>query len=79
MGVQMTVRVPDALAAFVDDQVARGVVASRAEAIARALALLQQRQEALRDLEIIKAAGPEPYPDLADVADSAGVAFGGLD
>jgi Arc/MetJ-type ribon-helix-helix transcriptional regulator len=69
MSTQITVRIPDDLAAFADLQVSEGKATSRADAVARALALHRQREEALRDLEVIKALNGTPYPDLADLVD----------
>jgi Arc/MetJ-type ribon-helix-helix transcriptional regulator len=43
MSVQLTVRIPDELAGFVDQDVAEGRAVSRADAIAKALAREQRR------------------------------------
>lgn len=59
MSTQMTVRIPDDLATFVDNQVAAGAVASRAEAIAVALRHEQRRLAAQRDAAIYAAAGSD--------------------
>ena len=59
MTIQITVRLPDELVAFVDDQVARGEVASRAQAVARAIACEQRRQLTLRDVAILVARGTD--------------------
>lgn len=53
MSIQITVRLPDDLVAFVDALVAEGAVSSRAEAVARALARERRRQVALADAEIL--------------------------
>lgn len=79
MSTQITVRIPDHLAEFVDQQVADGKVSSRAEAVTRALALHRQRDEAIRDLEVIKAFEGVPYPDLAGLADAPATADAVLD
>ncbi len=64
MTVQMTVRIPDELAAFVDGEVARGTVSSRAEAVTRALVRERRRQIALADVEILRGTdGADPYLD----------------
>ncbi|MFT4165052.1 MAG: antitoxin [Microlunatus sp.] len=57
MTVQMTVRIPDALAEFVDSEVAAGAK-SRAEVIARALRREARRKRAEQDAAIY-AAMPE--------------------
>ena len=63
MTIQITVRLPDDLVAFVDAQVANGEVGSRAQAVARALACEQRRQVALRDVAILAAAPLDPDLD----------------
>lgn len=79
MSTQITIRIPDDLAEFVDRQVSEGKVSSRAEAVTRALALHRQRDEALQDLEVIKAFDGAPYPDLAGLADASATADVDLD
>jgi Arc/MetJ-type ribon-helix-helix transcriptional regulator len=59
MSTQMTVRIPDDLASFVDAQVAAGAVGSRAEAIAIALRREQRRLAAQRDAAIYAATGSD--------------------
>jgi Arc/MetJ-type ribon-helix-helix transcriptional regulator len=56
MSVQLTVRIPDELAGFVDKDVADGRASSRADAIAKALAREQRRRVAERDAELLLAA-----------------------
>lgn len=68
----MTVRIPDHLAHFVDERVASGAVASRAELITYALDELMHHEE--RDHEIalvdeLNARGESLYPDLDGLAD----------
>jgi Arc/MetJ-type ribon-helix-helix transcriptional regulator len=63
MSTQMTVRIPDDLATFVDAQVAAGAVASRADAIAVALRHEQRRLAAQRDAAIYAAAGSDTDMD----------------
>jgi Arc/MetJ-type ribon-helix-helix transcriptional regulator len=67
MSVQITVRIPDRLAEFVDDAVARGEAASRAEVVSRALLLAWRRQRDEADLAVLEAFGGDPYPELAGV------------
>jgi Arc/MetJ-type ribon-helix-helix transcriptional regulator len=57
MTIQITVRLPDELVAFVDELVAEGVVTSRADAVTRALKREQRRQAALGDVEILRLRG----------------------
>jgi Arc/MetJ-type ribon-helix-helix transcriptional regulator len=67
MSVQITVRIPDDLAAFVDEEVARGLASSRADAVARALRHERRRRTALADVAILQAASGEH--DLDALAD----------
>jgi Arc/MetJ-type ribon-helix-helix transcriptional regulator len=67
MSVQITVRIPDQLAEFMDGAVERGEAVSRAEVVSRALLAAWRRQRDEADLEIIKRFGPNLYPDLAGV------------
>ena len=57
MTMQITVRLPDELVAFVDAEVARGSVTSRAEAVAGALTRERRRRRALQDVAILQAEG----------------------
>ncbi|MGL5930563.1 MAG: ribbon-helix-helix domain-containing protein [Dermatophilaceae bacterium] len=52
MTVQITVRLPDELVAFVDAEVGEGRVRSRADAVARALHREQRRRRAEADAAI---------------------------
>jgi Arc/MetJ-type ribon-helix-helix transcriptional regulator len=63
MSTQMTVRIPDELAGFVDGQVAAGAAASRAEVIATALRHEQRRLAAQRDAAIYAATGSDADMD----------------
>jgi Arc/MetJ-type ribon-helix-helix transcriptional regulator len=63
MSTQMTVRIPDDVAGFVDAQVAAGAAASRAEVIATALRHEQRRLAAQRDAAIYAAAGSDADMD----------------
>lgn len=67
MTVQMTIRIGDAQARFVDEAAAAGE-GSRAEVISRALAREMRRRAATRDAEIYAA---HPDPDLESDAYSA--------
>lgn len=60
MTVQMTVRIPDDLAAFVDAQVTAGTAPSRAVAVAEALRHERRRQEQQREIAILIATEPDP-------------------
>lgn len=71
MSVQLTVRIPDELAGFVDQDVAEGRAVSRADAIAKALAREQRRRAAERDVELLLAHRGEPH-DLDGLAEHAG-------
>ena len=67
----MTVRIPDNLARYVDDQVEAGAASSRAEFIARALNELMRREEREREIALVDGlnARNEPlYPDLDGLA-----------
>ncbi|MEV4637258.1 ribbon-helix-helix domain-containing protein [Actinoplanes sp. NPDC049548] len=63
MSVQMTVRLPDDVAAFVDRQVAEGTAESRAAAITAALRREQRTIAARRDAQIYAAASADPDAD----------------
>ena len=63
MTVQITVRLPDELVAFVDAQVDRGAVSSRADAVARALVRERRRQTALADVTILRREIADPDLD----------------
>jgi Arc/MetJ-type ribon-helix-helix transcriptional regulator len=60
MTIQITVRLPDELVAFVDAEVARGSATSRADAVARALARERRRRRALQDVAILQAENAAP-------------------
>jgi Arc/MetJ-type ribon-helix-helix transcriptional regulator len=68
MSVQLTVRIPDELAGFVDQDVADGRATSRADAIAKALAREQRRRAAERDAELLIAHRGE-HNDLDGLAE----------
>ena len=63
MTTQIAVRLPDELVAFVDGLIRNGRATSRADAVARALERERRRELALRDLERLAAAGPDPELD----------------
>jgi Arc/MetJ-type ribon-helix-helix transcriptional regulator len=72
MSVQMTVRIPDDLAKYVDDRVASGDASSRAEMIARGLDELMRREEREREMALVdklNAQGQSLYPDLDGLAE----------
>ena len=74
MTVQITVRLPDELVAFVDAEVTRGAATSRAEAVAKALTRERRRRRALEDVAILQAEAENAgvavavAPDLDDLA-----------
>lgn len=59
MTTQITVRLPDALVSFLDQQVAAGKVSSRAALVTDALERAQRRQAAEHDAQVLSATGPE--------------------
>lgn len=67
MSVQITVRIPDELVAFTDEEVAAGRSRSRADLVARALRREQRRVLAERDSQIYAALLPED-DELAGIA-----------
>jgi Arc/MetJ-type ribon-helix-helix transcriptional regulator len=72
MSVQMTVRIPDRLAKYVDDRVEAGEAASRAEMITRALNALIQREEREHEMALVDGLndkGESLYPDLDGLAE----------
>jgi len=70
MSVQLTVRIPDELAGFVDQDVADGRAVSRADAIAKALAREKRRRAAEHDVELLIAHRGE-RDDLDGLAEHA--------
>ena len=78
MSKQIAVRLPDETVEFIDDLVARGAAASRADVVARALDRERRRQVAARDAAIL--AEVRSDRDLDGLADyAAGVALDDLD
>jgi Arc/MetJ-type ribon-helix-helix transcriptional regulator len=69
MSTQIAVRLPDEMVRTVDELVAAGWATSRASVVERALAREFRRLAAVRDAEILAAAGPDP--DLDDLAEYA--------
>jgi Arc/MetJ-type ribon-helix-helix transcriptional regulator len=66
MTIQIAVRLPDDIVAFVDGQVRSGAAASRAAVVARALDRERRRETAERDAAIYAAdAGPHDLDGLA--------------
>jgi antitoxin MazE3 len=66
MTVQIAVRLPDDIVAFVDEQVSSGAAPSRAAVVARALERERRREAAERDAAIY--AGQADPHDLDDLA-----------
>jgi Arc/MetJ-type ribon-helix-helix transcriptional regulator len=60
MSKQITVRLPDNLVDFIDQRVAVGAVASRAEIVTRALEREYRDFLSARDAEILARTGPDP-------------------
>lgn len=71
MTTQIAVRLPDELVRYVDAQVADGAASSRADLIARVLAREERRQRALADIERMRQAGANGYPELDEARRSA--------
>jgi Arc/MetJ-type ribon-helix-helix transcriptional regulator len=65
MTIQIAVRLPDDIVAFVDGQVSSGAAPSRAAVVARALEHERRREAADRDAQIYAAAGTGDLDDLA--------------
>jgi Arc/MetJ-type ribon-helix-helix transcriptional regulator len=63
MTIQIAVRLPDEMVQAVDQLVASGQEPSRASVVERALAREFRRLAAVRDAEILAAAGPDPDMD----------------
>jgi Arc/MetJ-type ribon-helix-helix transcriptional regulator len=70
MTIQITVRLPDELVAFVDAEVERGDATSRADAVAKALVRERRRRTALADVAILRSSPGDP--DLDGMAEYAG-------
>ena len=65
MSIQIAVRLPDDLVAYIDEQVAGGTAESRAAFVTRALERERRRLAAERDAEIYAAQGRSDLDDLA--------------
>ncbi|MDO4259026.1 MAG: hypothetical protein Q4C87_05835 [Actinomycetaceae bacterium] len=65
MTTVLTVRLPDELVAFLDQCVAKGIVASRAAMVSRALEREMRRQAAMTDALILASQGADD--DLDDL------------
>lgn len=63
MSVQIAVRLPDELVAFVDEVVESGAERSRAAVVRRALERERRRAVAERDAEILARTGSDPELD----------------
>ena len=69
MGKQLTIRLPDALVEFIDQQVEHGEATSRAAVVAAALDQQRRREIAERDAAILaRAAAGDDLDDLAAFA-----------
>ncbi|ELB91918.1 hypothetical protein [Rhodococcus opacus] len=80
MSVQIAVRLPDEIVAFVDGEVRDHRAPSRAALVLRALEREQRRQVAARDAEILSRAPGGDDPDgLDDLARHAAGLFSDLD
>jgi Arc/MetJ-type ribon-helix-helix transcriptional regulator len=71
MSIQIAVRLPDELVAFVDDVVVSGGGSSRAAVVRKALERERRRAVAGRDAEILARSGADP-----ELAGLAGYALG---
>jgi Arc/MetJ-type ribon-helix-helix transcriptional regulator len=60
VGTQITVRLPDELVAFADQQVQSGEAQSRAQVVTRALLRERRRVLAVRDAQIYTRHGEDP-------------------
>jgi Arc/MetJ-type ribon-helix-helix transcriptional regulator len=69
MSTQITVRLPDELVAFADQQVESGAALSRAQVVSRALLREQRRVLAVHDAEIY--ARHDEDPELAGLTEHA--------
>jgi Arc/MetJ-type ribon-helix-helix transcriptional regulator len=67
MTVQMTVRLPDDVASYIDDQVSGGDAGSRAEMIARAV----RHEREIQVLAGLRERGENPYPELDGLSEWA--------
>ncbi len=63
MTKQIAVRLPDDLVDFLDEVVGSGKAGSRAAVVTRALERERRRSVAMRDAQILAAAGPDPELD----------------
>jgi Arc/MetJ-type ribon-helix-helix transcriptional regulator len=71
MTIQIAVRLPDELVAFVDEQVGSGVATSRATFVASALERERRRALAERDAAIYAARAAETAGEFDDLANWA--------
>lgn len=68
MSKQITARLPDDLVAFMDDLVAKGQAASRADLIARALTDERRRLRVQHDIEILTTTADYDFESLPEAA-----------
>ena len=71
MSTQLTVRIPDDLAAFVDDQVTAGKASSRASVISAALDAARRRALAEQDAVILAGGSTGAEDDLDRLSEFA--------
>lgn len=71
MNIQIAVRLPEALVAYIDEAVATGRVKSRAELVARLVARDARRQRAGDDLQRLIKRGALDDPELHAIVESA--------
>ena len=70
MSIQIAVRLPDELVAYVDEAVAAGRVKSRAELVARLIERDARRQRAEQDLVRLAEQGVLDDAELSDIVNS---------
>ncbi len=68
MSIQIAVRLPVDIVAYVDEQVTSGMAPSRAAVVARALARERRHEVAERDARIYAASDSSEFDDLASWA-----------
>ena len=81
MSIQIAVRLPDEVVAFIDELVSHGEAASRAQVVSRALERERRRRGAERDAAIYAADRTSDDPDELDalVAHTSRTALDDLD
>jgi Arc/MetJ-type ribon-helix-helix transcriptional regulator len=79
MSTQIAVRLPDAQVAFLDREISQGHAHSRAELVSTALRRMERERVAARDLQVIIAAGGNPYSDLEGMLEQLVTSYPELD